>query len=300
MAPMAVALTTRFRALARDALRANEWLDLLLFGVAVALVTLPVIPDRAFGPFGGINPLRVSRLVVLVMGIGALGHFAVRFLGARTGLPASGFVSGFVSSAATVAAMGSRAQHDALLLEPAVAGAVLSTVSTVIQLAIVVVAVSPPTLAKLVVPLAFAGATSIGYGLFDARRAAVATAGGAMDRGRAVDLKAALLFASIVTSVLLLGAALQARLGETGLVVGLFFAGFADVHAAAISAASLVAGGGLAAEHAVVPILAALTANSATKAILAFGTGPRAYAVRVGIGLILVVAAAWLGFAVTR
>ena len=45
-------------------------------------------------------------------------------------------------------------------------------------------------------------------------------------------------------------------------------------------------------------MLAALTANTVTKAVLAYTAGTRRYAVQVGIGLALVLVAAWAGWAI--
>jgi hypothetical protein len=56
---------------------------------------------------------------------------ALRSFGARVGLPVAGFVGGFVSTA-TVAAMGERCARTPSLLRPAIAGAVISSVATVV------------------------------------------------------------------------------------------------------------------------------------------------------------------------
>ncbi len=71
-------------------------------------------------------------IVILVMAIGAAGHISTRLLGAKAGLAAAGFASGFVSSTATIGAMGARAVKAPDLLGAATAGAVLSTVATVL------------------------------------------------------------------------------------------------------------------------------------------------------------------------
>ena len=99
------------------------------------------------------------------MAISACGYIAVRALGSRYGLPAAGFVSGFVSSSATIAAMGSRVVDDPQVLGPGVAAAVLSTVATVAQISIVLAATSPETLLALAVPLILAGFAAVTYGL---------------------------------------------------------------------------------------------------------------------------------------
>jgi len=90
-------------------------------------------------------------------------------------------------------------------------------------------------------------------------------------------------------------AALRAWFGEAGVVVAAAAAGVADTHAAAISVASLVASGSLGAPDAVIPILAGLSSNTVSKTVFAVSSGERSFALRVVIGLVLVVSAAWIG-----
>ena len=148
----------------REVLTEAELKSALIFAAAT-LVVWPVIPDRYLGPFEAINPRSIWTIVILIMAISACGYVAVRALGARFGLPAAGLASGFVSSSATIAAMGARVVEDSRLLGPAVAGAVLSTIATVAQVAIVVAATSPMTLIALGLPLIFAGLAAVAYGL---------------------------------------------------------------------------------------------------------------------------------------
>jgi uncharacterized membrane protein (DUF4010 family) len=103
----------------------------------------------------------------------------------------------------------------------------------------------------------------------------------------------ALAFAALFAGVSLLSAALQHWLGAPGLLGGVALAGFADTHSAAASVASLVANARLAPEAALLPILAALTTNSITKAVLAAVGGGRRFAARVVPATVVVIAAAW-------
>lgn len=262
---------------------------------AAALVVLPLVPDREMGPYGVINPFAIWRLVVLVMAISAAGYIGQRLLGPRLGLALAGFAGGFVSSAATVGAMGARALEEPRLMRPAVAGAVLSSVATVIQLAIVVGATSPEALRELALPLILAGVAAAAYGAVFSLRALRGETPDTIDRGRAFDLKTAVVFALTVTAVLLASAALSDWLGTAGLLLGIALAGFADVHAAAISAAALAASGTISPDEAALPVLAALTANTVTKAVLAVIAGHWRYALQVWPGLLLVLAGAWIG-----
>ncbi len=292
-----LAARERLHAFVARTLTERELNDGLLFAAA-ALVILPLVPDREVGPFDVFNPFSVWRLVVVVMAISASGYLAVRILGPRVGLPLAGFASGFVSSSATIGAMGARARQQPSLLAPAVAGAVLSTVATVVQMVIVVGATDPGTLSRLWSALAPAGIVAAAYGALMGLRLRRAHDGDVLEPGHAFDLKTAVIFAATVAVVLFISAAAQEQFGEGGVVIATALAGFADTHSAAISAASLVAAGRIDAEAAVVPILAGLTTNTVTKAVVAYTTGRQPYAWRVWAGIVLVIGAAWAGWAV--
>ncbi len=279
---------------ARSMLKDEEIRDLLIFAGAT-LVVLPLLPDHTIGPYGAINLRTVWLVVILVMGVGALGYIAVRIVGPRYGLPLAGLASGFISSSATIGAMGTRAAGDAALMRPAVAGAVLSSVATVIQLAILIAVTDLEALRAFAMPLLFSGAAALIYGgaftLWALKQAGAheATEGGAF------SLKTALAFAAILAAVLLVSAALQDWFGETGVIVAAGAVGFADTHSAGISVAALVAEGRLEASAAVIPILAAFTTNTVTKMVFAFTAGGRTFALQVVPGLLLMAAAAWAG-----
>jgi uncharacterized membrane protein (DUF4010 family) len=262
---------------------------------AATVVVLPLLPDQQMGPFDALNPRSIWRLVVLVLAIGGVGHVAVRAFGVRFGLPIAGLASGFVSSSATIGAMGARAAKSPGILGAAAAGAVLSTVATIAQMAIVVAALSMPTLRALALPLAGAGFAAAAYGIVFTLRSLRQTGEGGGDSGEAFSLSVAFVFALTLSIVLIGSAALRAWFGETGACVAAGLAGFVDTHAAAISIAAMVASGKLSAPDAVIPILVGLSTNTVTKLVVASTTGGRAFAVRVIPGLVLVAAAAWLG-----
>ncbi len=280
----------------RAVLSQQELTDALIF-VAMVLVVFPLTPNRYLGPFGAINPRTIWKMVILMISISAGGYIAVRLVGARFGLPVAGFASGFVSSTATIGAMGERAAHEPALARPAVAAAVLSNVATVIEMALVLAAISPPVLRLLRVPLIAAGIVATVYGallmILSARRRVSQHA----HPGHAFSLKTALGLGGMIAVVLLLSAALNAWFGERGVLAAAAVAGFADTHSAAVSVASLVAANKMAAREAVVPILAGLTTNTVSKVVFASVAGGRRFAARVVPGLMLMIAATWIGLA---
>jgi uncharacterized membrane protein (DUF4010 family) len=272
----------------------DEIRSLLIFAGAT-LVVLPLLPDHAVGPYGALNLRTIWIVVILVMAVSALGYIAVRLVGARFGLPLAGLASGFISSSAAIGAMGTRVVSEPALMKPAVAGAVLSSVATIVQLAILIAATSMETLKTFFLPLVFAGAAAILYGGVFTLWALRHDAGEHHTTGSAFSLGTAFAFATILAVVLLAAAAAQDWFGEAGVLVAAATAGFADTHSAAVSVAALVADKRIAAPLSVVPILAAITTNTVTKAALAVGAGGRTFALYVIPGLVLLVAAAWVG-----
>jgi uncharacterized membrane protein (DUF4010 family) len=267
--------------------------DLLIFAGAT-LVVLPLLPDHPIGPYGALNLRTIWLVVILVMGVGALGYIAVRIVGPRFGLPLAGLASGFISSSATIGAMGSRAARDPHLTKPAAAGAMMSSVATVVQLGILIAVTDLAAFRALLMPLLFSGAAAIVYGGAFTLWALQADSGKVEEtQGSAFSLRTALIFAAILAGVLLLAAALQNWFGEAGVIFAAGAAGFADTHAPAISVASLVADGKLAPQAAVIPILAAFSTNTITKMVFAFTTGGSRFALYVVPGQILMLVAAW-------
>ena len=272
----------------------DELDDALIFAAAT-LVVLPLVPNRQMGPYLALNPHSIWIVIVLVMAISAAGYVAVRLFGARFGLPLAGAISGFISSTATIGAMGSRAKKSPDLLAACVAGAVLSTVATVAQMALVVAATSMPTLFSLSGTLLLAGGTALAYGAAFTLLAARNAGGDAVQTGGVFSLKTALAFGVILAVILVISAGLQERFGGAGVLLAAVVAGLVDTHAAAISVATLVASGRVTPQDAVVPILAALTSNTLSKIIMAATGGGWAFAFQNVPGRVLVTLAAWVG-----
>ena len=278
----------------RSVLTDDELRDLLIFAAAT-LVVLPLLPDKPIGPYGALNLRTVWTIVILVMAVSALGYVAVRVVGPRYGLPLAGLASGFVSSSATIGAMGTRAKDEPELMKPAVAGAVLSSVATVVQLAILIAATNMPTLQALWLPLVFSGAAAVLYGGAFTLWALKQKTQKHEAQGNAFSLTTALTFAAILAVVLLAAAAAQDWFGEAGVLVAASAAGFADTHSAAVSVASLVSDGRIKPPQTIIPVLAAFTTNTVTKMVFAVTAGGRTFALYVIPGLLLMLVAAWAG-----
>jgi len=277
----------------RSVLTEAEVRDALIFAGAT-LVVLPLLPNQSIGPYGALNPRSIWIVVILVMAISAAGYILIRLLGARFGLPIAGFASGFISSTATIGAMGTRVRKSPGIITAAVAGAALSTVATIVLMSLVLAATSIATLRALSIPLICAGIAATAYGAgFTIRTLREKDIPD--QSGQAFSLPVALIFALTLSAVLIISAALRDWFGETGVIVAAAAAGFVDTHSAAIAVASLVAAGKMTAADAVFPVLAALTTNTMSKMVFAWSSGSQSFALRLIPGLILVAGAAWAG-----
>lgn len=278
---------------ARDVLSEEELHNALIFAIAAAVV-LPLLPDKAVDPFGLVNPFALWRIVVVLMGLSGLGHVAARALGPRYGLAVAGFASGFISSSATIAAMGARSRGEPALAGPAAAGAVMSTVGALVYLAALIAAADVDLLAPLAAPLAACLIATIVYAVLLSWRT-LSKANGAPAPGKAFRFTTILVFAAMMAAFSAVTSAAGAWLGAAGEFSAAIAAGAIDVHAAAAAIATLVAAGhtDLASGH--IAVMLALTANMLVKIPIAFATGTRGFGARVSGGLIVLVAGLWCG-----
>jgi uncharacterized membrane protein (DUF4010 family) len=278
---------------ARAKLSDQELRDAVLLAAAAILV-LPILPNEPIDPWHVINPRLVWKLTVLIMLLDAAGYVAQRLVGARAGLPISGLLGGFVSSTAVVATMGKRAQQEPRVLPAAVAGAALSNIATVVQLAMVLAISSPALLGQLRWVLLIMGVTMAAYGTLMIL-AAKDKAAPPQPTGRAFRLRTALLFAGAFVLVMLLVAGLQRTFGPAWAMAGVVIGGFADAHSTAASVGSLTADGQLSPQLAMIAIGLVVTTNTLSK--LGFArAGGAAYFWRLAPGLVLLIASYWLSW----
>lgn len=150
-----LAARQRLHQLATQWLSTEEWHGALMLA-AVGLVVLPLVPNVPQPWLGGINLRPLAAMVLLILLLQAIGHVALRVAGPRFGLTASGFVSGFVSSTATVASLGRRTRSEPERVGALAAAAVFSSVATWLQVLAIAAALSPSA-ARAIAALAGAG-----------------------------------------------------------------------------------------------------------------------------------------------
>jgi uncharacterized membrane protein (DUF4010 family) len=292
---LAIALAARewLHRFVRAQLSTQEIHDGLLLA-ACALVVLPLVPDRAIGPYGAFNPRTAWKFTVLVMSINALGYLAQRLLGARRGLPLAGLAAGFISSSAAHAALGTRARAQPALRASALAGAAWSSVATFVQLMLVLAVVSPVLLHPLLAPLLVAMLVCALNAWLLTARSKVGAKLAAEPPGRVFRLQEALLVGGLIAAVLLATTLAARWFGARYAVATIMLGGFADVHSATASAGMLCNGNTFTPQRAALAIVLAVAANAATKLALAWRGGGAGFALRLAPGLLLSIAAGTL------
>jgi uncharacterized membrane protein (DUF4010 family) len=274
-------------------IREGEVADLLILAGAT-LVILPLLPDRPIGPFQAVNPHALWLVAILILAINAAGHVATRWLGARLGVPLLGLVSGFVSSTATIGAMGAWVRSAPPALLAGSAAAVLSTVATFVQLGLVINVTDHATFQALIAPIIAAILAALlsgaSFTLLAWRQPSVSTP----EVSRSFGIMMALVFSVMLGVMLVLVSALRAWFCEPGMLVAAAIAGALDVHAAAMAIASQVADGAVPSNEAIMPMLVAWSSSTAAKIVLAASAGPRAFGIRVISAQLFIIMAAWL------
>ncbi len=263
-------------------LRPHEVRDGLLL-VALALIVLPLVPDRPlWGPV--LNPRVVLQLLVLLLALQAAAHLARRLLAARHAVALSALASGFVSSTATVAAQGLAVRNGRLTPRAGAGAALLSCVATLVQLPLIALAVQPGWLATVWMPALAGAALALVWGAW-LLRAMPAVADGESDTadGPVFSLRQALLMALLLAGLQALIHALGIWLGEQGARTAAVLAALFELHATA--SALMVSQPPPVGTGAVVTLAVMLGGHALSKTVNAALSGGARYALWLAPGL---------------
>ena len=258
--------------------------------VILALVVLPLLPNRTFGPLDVLNPFHTGIMVVLIAGISFLGYLCTRMIGPQKGLATTGIVGGFVSSTAVTMSMAAQTRKDPHLALPG-ATAILGASSTMFARMLVIVSLLQPDLSlMLLAPLA--GMALCGYVMsfiLYGKAQHTETDSPDISHRNPFELRPALGFGILYAAVLFISKAAQTYLGDRGLYASSLLAGLTDVDAITLSIVRLHQDGLLAMTAATAITLAAMT-NTIVKVLLAGWFGGKPLIKYVAPGMIAILA----------
>jgi len=267
----------------------HDWLNKIeereirssLILLAMTFIALPLIPDRAVGPFGGVNPREIWLIAIILAGVSFAGYLAVKLLGTRHGIMLAAAAGGLVSSTAVTASSAKRAAAGEGAPHLLAAGVALATAVSFTRVLAIAGFLKPELLRFLAPPLGAAIVAAVVWAFVAVSRRR--TDG---DDDQTVEFKnpfefwAVIGFALLLAAIVLAGRLLGENLGEAGAVVGALALGLADVDAVTISMSRLTPEP-LSFNAAALAILAAVVSNNVSKTAIGALAGRGTFAVQI-------------------
>lgn len=280
-------------------MRRVELTDTLKF-LVVILIVLPLLPREALDPWGAFNPYKVGFLVVLISGIGFVGYFLTRILGARRGLGITGIVGGLTSSTAVTAAMAQEAKRRPELTLVCAFSTVAANATMFGRVLVVVFLLDTALGRQLAFSVGAMGVTAIllAVGLWvKAGKANEAETQSEVELKNPFSVGPALKFAAFFVFILFIMRLAKEHFGSQGLYLAALLSGLADVDAITLSMAEQSKAGTVARDVGSLAITIAVVSNGVVKSGIAWGTGGRRFGIAVGaclgvamaVGLVLAV-----------
>jgi len=212
--------------------------SLLQFGT-LTFIVLPLLPNRAFGPYQAFNPHNVWVMVVLIVGLGQVGYLSVRMLGERVGGPLLGLLGGLVSS--TVTSLIYSRQARATPESTPLAGTVIQLANLVLnaRMMLFTAALAPAALPQVTLVMLPGLVAGLAVTLLRYRRQKDSTSQPVLALSNPADLKLALSFAAVFAFVMICAAWLNAEFGKTGVYTVAVISGANEVDAIVLTVLNL-------------------------------------------------------------
>jgi uncharacterized membrane protein (DUF4010 family) len=259
----------------------------------ITVVVLPILPNRAIGPWQAFNPYQIWWMVVLIASLSYLGYFANKFLGERRGVIVTGLFGGMTSSTAVTLTLSPLARSRKQVRELVAAAILAASAIMFPRMLIIATVVEPDVAMKIAAPFAAAtilAAAGAGWFGWRSRDTEPEDAAHELVTRNPLDLWFALKFGLLLTVIMVVSRASQSLLGNRGLFSLAGISGLADVDAITLSVSSMVRQGQANLEAAAIAILIAAAVNTLVKpALMTFIAGLRA-AILVWIPLLIALA----------
>jgi len=261
-----------------------DLLSILQFGV-LALVILPILPDKDFGPYQALNPHNIWWMVVLISGVSLAGYAALRLTGAQHGAALIGLFGGIASSTATTMIFARHAKANVDLGRTAMVVILLANIVVMVRLGLVSFAVAPSIAEQLFGVLGCGIALGVGATLWGWRQLAGGDALPMPNVTNPTEIKTALTFGGLYALILVLSAWLQDVAGNRGIYLLALASGLTDVDAITLSSLRMFSMEKLNAAQTITAITLATLSNLAFKTGLVVVIGGAALARRTLPGL---------------
>lgn len=150
---------------------ARELRATLQFAV-MSLVILPLLPDRAYGPYDAFVPRQLWGVVLLFSALNFAGYIARRIVGETRGLGITGLLGGLVSSTAVTLTFSRRSRVEPALSTPLAFGVAAACIVLIPRVTIIGSTLQPmllPELLPLLAPSFVVGLALLGVAMLRER-----------------------------------------------------------------------------------------------------------------------------------
>lgn len=217
--------------------------EIIVRFVLIALVILPVLPDRDLGPYAAFNPFTAWFMVVLIVAINLVGFVAFRLVGARAGGWLAGLLGGLVSSTATTISYAGLSKREREF--GSVAALVILVASAVVygRVLFELAVVAPDLVSAIAGPAVLFTAVLLGLSVAVFSKVRSKADAELPERENPARIRQALAFAALYVVILFGVAAARELVGPEAVYAVAFISGLTDVDALTLSVAQLHADG---------------------------------------------------------
>lgn len=280
----------------RETITDRELADAVRF-LALIFIILPLLPDGRYGPYAFLAPRSLWIAVIAVSGISFVGYFLTKFLGHRKGAMILAVVGSLVSTTVMTQTFARRVASNAASLSSSWKYATLSNSIQFLRVG-ALIAIAAPQLLGDVLPALLAAAAA---GLLMSVLIRGDNEGAAPDVTKVANplrVLPALQFAAFMAVVSFVGNAATALIGQQGLLVTGAVGALVDVDAIVLTVADRVTIHAVGEMDGVVVVVVAIAMNMVVKLVLAATSGSVAFALRLVLSFIVMIAAAAIVLAI--
>ena len=264
--------------------------------VIIALLILPFLPNKDYGPNDLLNPFEIGSIVVIVSFLDFIGYFLVKFVGSRKGILLTAILGGLISSTAVAWNYAAKSKGDPNLSKEYSAGIIIASAIMFPRLLLIAAIFNPAIVVQLTIPVILLTLICLIPALIFIKKDSVKTEPDTqIDLGNPLNMLNALSFTAIFIGILYAVHYGNEYFGESGLYYSSLIAGLADTTAITISMAKFALHGDNLQLSALVIITGTLS-NTLVKMGIAIlsGTKTTARLVSYVFGTVIVVGVAYI------
>jgi uncharacterized membrane protein (DUF4010 family) len=216
----------------------RDLVSILQFAV-LTFVILPILPNRAYGPYSALNPHQVWLMVVLISGISLAGYVALHVARKRYGAVLLGLLGGVVSSTATSLVYARHSRQNVNMVRLSVVVILIANMVVLVRIGVLSMVVAPQMLTHLLPMVGLGLLFGLATLLAGWRRQRAPTELPLPETANPTEIHAALGFGLLYAAVLLASAWLTDIAGSKGMYAVALVSGLTDLDAITLSSLRL-------------------------------------------------------------